>query len=135
MSLSKSFYQSPAPTTQKKAGHFGQITKTLPDTATPSICGIPDPESEKTFLDSKLNWDALRNNNHQYLWRLYKDTVSLRRSVIFNRRLSGVWYNDEYQWITLEHACKKQSHFGIIVSFLSREQNIVIKGTLADIGK
>ncbi|MBU1517708.1 MAG: malto-oligosyltrehalose trehalohydrolase [Planctomycetes bacterium] len=85
---------------------------------------IPDPESEKTFLDSKLNWNALRNDNHHHLWRLYKDVISLRRSIILNSRLSGIWYNDESQWIALEYTYKKQSRFGIIVSFFDREQNI-----------
>ncbi|MFH1201523.1 MAG: hypothetical protein V1674_01375 [Candidatus Omnitrophota bacterium] len=85
---------------------------------------IPDPESEKTFLDSRLNWEALRNNNHHHLWRLYKDVISLRRSIILNSRLSGIWYNNENQWIALEYTGKKQSRFGIIVSFLDRKQSI-----------
>lgn len=83
---------------------------------------IPDPQSEKIFLDSRLNWNFLRNNNH--LWRLYKDVISLRKSVILNSRLSGIRYNNENKWIALEYTGRKRSRFGIIVSFLDREQNI-----------
>ncbi len=90
----------------------------------------PDPESEKTFLASRLNWDALRNRKHHHLWCLYKDLTGLRRSIVSNGRLSGIRYNDKGRWIALEYTGNRQSRFGIIVSFLDQEQNIAAPFTM-----
>ena len=42
---------------------------------------IPDPQSEATFLGSKLNWDLQTVGNHRILWHFYQELLRIRRSV------------------------------------------------------
>ncbi len=85
----------------------------------------PDPESEKTFLDSKLNWDAKGKSENRYLWRLYKDLIALKKKTLWGARLSMVWVDEQNRWLAFEYIGRKQVRCGIVVSFLDREQNIV----------
>jgi maltooligosyltrehalose trehalohydrolase len=41
----------------------------------------PDPHDEETFTRSKLNWEALGRDEHQSLWRLYKQLLAFRRDI------------------------------------------------------
>jgi maltooligosyltrehalose trehalohydrolase len=40
---------------------------------------IPDPQAEKTFLDSKLRWDEREHMPHRGLLDLHRDLLRLRR--------------------------------------------------------
>jgi maltooligosyltrehalose trehalohydrolase len=42
---------------------------------------VPDPQSEQTFLRSKLNWDLQAGGRHQILHRFYRELLRLRRDV------------------------------------------------------
>jgi maltooligosyltrehalose trehalohydrolase len=42
---------------------------------------IPDPQSEATFLDSKLNWDLRTVGHHRILWDFYQELLRIRRTV------------------------------------------------------
>ena len=42
---------------------------------------IPDPQSEQTFLDSKVNWHLHNQGSHHILWKFYKELLLLRRDV------------------------------------------------------
>src|SRR6202167_1790929 len=42
---------------------------------------IPDPQSEATFLDSKLNWDLQTVGHHRILWHFYQELLRIRRTV------------------------------------------------------
>jgi maltooligosyltrehalose trehalohydrolase len=42
---------------------------------------IPDPQSEATFLDSKLHWDLQTVGNHRILWHFYQELLRIRRTV------------------------------------------------------
>jgi len=46
---------------------------------------IPDPNSEQTFLRSKLNWDSLRAESHAQWLQLYRELLALRQRVIVPR--------------------------------------------------
>jgi maltooligosyltrehalose trehalohydrolase len=41
----------------------------------------PDPHDEETFTRSKLNWESLGRDEHQSLWRLYKQLLAFRRNI------------------------------------------------------
>ena len=47
----------------------------------------PDPHDEETFRRSKLNWSLLENEDHQSMWRLYRELLALRRGTPALRRL------------------------------------------------
>src|SRR6185369_10488894 len=40
----------------------------------------PDPQDEKTFLGSKLDWDKLNNQKHQAILEWYKQLIHLRKT-------------------------------------------------------
>ena len=42
---------------------------------------IPDPQSEATFLGSKLHWDLQTVGNHRILWHFYQELLRIRRTV------------------------------------------------------
>ena len=45
---------------------------------------FPDPQDEKTFLNSKLNWDFRQNKQKRILFEYYKTLISLRKSGTFS---------------------------------------------------
>jgi maltooligosyltrehalose trehalohydrolase len=44
-----------------------------------SAAGIPDPQSESTWSDSRLRWDELEREPHAGMLRLYRRLLALRR--------------------------------------------------------
>jgi maltooligosyltrehalose trehalohydrolase len=42
---------------------------------------IPDPQSEVTFLSSKLNWDLQSAGHHRILWHFYQELLRLRHTL------------------------------------------------------
>ena len=42
---------------------------------------FPDPQSEATFLDCKLNWDLQTGGHHRILWHFYQELLRLRREL------------------------------------------------------
>lgn len=43
---------------------------------------IPDPSLEKTFLDSKLNWEDLKDDAHRQMFNFYKEMLLIRKEKI-----------------------------------------------------
>ena len=42
---------------------------------------VPDPQSEATFLRSKLNWERRASGQHRILWLFYQELLRLRRDI------------------------------------------------------
>ena len=42
---------------------------------------LPDPQSEKTFLDSKLDWESRTVGEHRVLLAFYRELLRLRREI------------------------------------------------------
>lgn len=40
---------------------------------------VPDPQSEKTFLDSKLDWKCLNNRAHTTMFQYYRRLIAVRK--------------------------------------------------------
>ncbi len=40
----------------------------------------PDPQSEETFMASKLNWDFRKNSEHEAMWNYYKKLIEIRKT-------------------------------------------------------
>jgi maltooligosyltrehalose trehalohydrolase len=49
---------------------------------------IPDPQSETTFLASKLHWELRTQHSHHVLWDFYKELIRLRRAIPALARLA-----------------------------------------------
>ena len=46
-----------------------------------TVARIPDPQAERTFIASKLNWDEILEGMHHVTHTLYKEALRLRREV------------------------------------------------------
>ncbi len=60
----------------------------------------PDPQDEKTFLDSKLNWDLCSTGQHAQMLALYQELFRLRRTlpplrVLDKDRVQADTWNDD----------------------------------------
>ncbi len=42
---------------------------------------VPDPQSEQTFLRSKLDWQRQTQGSHAVLWRFYQKLIQVRRRI------------------------------------------------------
>ncbi len=42
----------------------------------------PDPQSQETFEQCKLNWQLKRQGKHQVLWEFYQTLIQLRRNIL-----------------------------------------------------
>jgi len=82
---------------------------------------IPAPESEKTFFDSRLTWKD-REGTHAEIWHLYQTLMTLRKERLGRSRLSGVYFDEEKQWLAFEY----DEGMKVLVSFLDRPQEIVL---------
>ena len=67
---------------------------------------IPDPQSEETFIRSRLNWSELRDEPHASLLQWHKDLIALRRSrsELSDGNLNAVQvrFDEQAQWLVLE---------------------------------
>jgi len=72
----------------------------------------PDPQSEETFQQSKLQWDLLEKEPHQTMLRYYKALLALRKSNPAlkdpNRAHLAVAVNKAQQWLMLIRKNKDQ---------------------------
>lgn len=67
---------------------------------------IPDPHSEKTFLDSKPDWEKINSNNHKALFDFYKDLIKKRKTITaltdFDKRDIQTESYDEIRVVTMD---------------------------------
>ncbi|CAA9319024.1 MAG: GH13_10 / GH13 / GH13_9 / GH13_36 / GH13_11 [uncultured Frankineae bacterium] len=66
---------------------------------------VPDPQSEQTFLDSKLDWSELDQPRHAELRDWTRALIALRRSRLElsdgRRELVDVSYDEQAQWMVV----------------------------------
>jgi maltooligosyltrehalose trehalohydrolase len=69
---------------------------------------IPDPQDERTFLQSKLNWAELTEEPHASLLQWHKDLIKLRheRSELSDGNLNAieVRFDEQTQWLVMERS-------------------------------
>lgn len=106
---------------------------------------IPDPSLEKTFLDSKLNWDDLKGENHKQMFEFYKKLLSIRKEKIVQiinkvTKRSFEIYNDKaflakWQIVQSKKTLCVLANFGDtpieINSFINEEEIIAVSKNLA----
>jgi maltooligosyltrehalose trehalohydrolase len=68
----------------------------------------PDPQDERTFLTSKIDWSLLDREPHQETLRLYRDLIALRKSHPALRSdkkdLTRVRSSEAPRWLVIERA-------------------------------
>ncbi len=94
---------------------------------------IPDPQSEATFVNSRLDRAKLEDPRHEAVWALYRDLIALRREAGSGRVPSGrveaarwsetdVAYRDDV--ITLARRTASGARMVAVFNCSDREQDI-----------
>lgn len=78
----------------------------------------PDPQSEKTFEQSKLQWHLLEEPAHQTLFRFYQQLISLRKRLpalrFLKRKNVKVIVLEEQETLLLERRHNQQRLVGVM---------------------
>ncbi len=116
-----------------KEGRLKEFSHFLPPTLdTPNLfhSKIPDVTSEKVFIDSKLNWDCIKNLKNNKILNFYKKMLEIRKKhiiplipeiehsktkykIINDNAFWVKWKikNGEYLWLTANLANRKVNWF------------------------
>jgi len=93
----------------------------------------PDPQDEKTFTDSKLNWDLRTTGEHQKMLALYQKLLGLRRSLSplkvldKSRARAQTWHEDTMLTV---HRWYRGREVLFIGNFQNRKQSWEIRRTM-----
>ena len=90
---------------------------------------IPDPDAEKTFLNSKLTWAYKKSGEAQSLWRLYRDLIVLGKKLLSAGQKPSVRLNEREQWFSLEYPRSRHSVFSVFFSFCDHDRNLPVRFT------
>ncbi|WMJ74210.1 malto-oligosyltrehalose trehalohydrolase [Cytophagaceae bacterium ABcell3] len=87
----------------------------------------PDPQDEKTFETSKLQWELLDKHAHKTLFRYYQTLIALRKKQPalknLNRKNVEVYPDEEKQSLIL-HRWHENQHIVCVMNFSKQAQNI-----------
>jgi len=89
----------------------------------------PDPQSEETFLQSKLQWKLLKKEPHQTMLRYYKALITLRKTnpvlSSLNRKNLDVRIEEQQQVLML-HRWMDDQHLLCMMNFSEVPQTILV---------
>lgn len=89
----------------------------------------PDPVSEKTFDESKLQWELINQEPHQTMLKFYKTLIVLRRQQSalshLNRNQLKAEANEENQTLTL-HRWYESEHIYCFMNFSKLQQQLTL---------
>ncbi|AHM60339.1 malto-oligosyltrehalose trehalohydrolase [Flammeovirgaceae bacterium 311] len=89
----------------------------------------PDPQSEKTFQQSKLQWQLLKQEPHQTMLRWYQALIKLRKDQPalrhLNRNHVTVKHNPKNGTLVLERRHEGQ-HVICLMNFSQKQQSIML---------
>jgi maltooligosyltrehalose trehalohydrolase len=88
----------------------------------------PDPQSEETFLKSRIKWEKRNSGNHRVLLNFYKSLIRLRReipalSALDRERLDAYGFGEDR--ILLISRWKEESHVFIMSNFNRDDRRII----------
>ncbi len=93
-----------------------------------TIGGFSDPQSEITFVRSKLNWECLSKQPHAGMLAFYRDLLSLRRAhaALSNcdKTRTRVRFEESQHWLAVERADETGAR-AILLCNLSHEERRV----------
>lgn len=89
----------------------------------------PDPVSEKTFEESKLQWELLKEEPHQKMFSFYKSLILLRKQQPalsnLNRNQVDVEVNEQKQTLSL-HRWHENEHIYYLMNFSKEQQQLIL---------
>jgi maltooligosyltrehalose trehalohydrolase len=93
-----------------------------------TIGGFSDPQSEITFVRSKLNWDSLSKQPHAGMLAFYRDLLALRRAHAplsnCDKTRTRVRFDEQRRWLAVERGDDSGAR-SILVCNLSPEAQAV----------
>ncbi len=100
-----------------------------------AIGEAPDPQSEATFNQSKLQWDLISQKPHQLLFRYYQTLIALRREQAalrhLNRQHLDVACNEEIKTLLL-HRWHENQHVLCLLNFSTTLQPVTLPTYVAN---
>jgi len=89
----------------------------------------PDPQSETTFINSKLQWERLQEDNHHALFRYYQALIALRKNHpalrSLDRHALEVFYEEEGNLLIL-HRWHHSDHAWCVMNFSKTGQHVTL---------
>src|ERR1051325_10995893 len=71
-----------------------------------TLGGFADPQSERTFARSKLDWESLTKSPHAEMLAFYRDLLALRRTTPAlsncDKTRTRVRFEEERRWLAVE---------------------------------
>jgi maltooligosyltrehalose trehalohydrolase len=96
----------------------------------------PDPQSETTFEQSKLNWESLDKGQHKTMLHYYKTLIALRKKLpalhSLNRKNLTVEFNEQQQTLQL-HRWKGVQHVFCYMNFSKEQQPLALPAEHGDL--
>jgi maltooligosyltrehalose trehalohydrolase len=96
----------------------------------------PDPQSETTFEQSKLNWESLDKGQHKTMLHYYKTLIALRKKLpalhSLNRKNLTVEFNEQQQTLQL-HRWEREQHVFCFMNFSEEQQPLALPAEHGDL--
>lgn len=93
---------------------------------------VPDPQSEHTFEQAKIQWELLDQPGHRTLFQYYQTLLKLRRQLAplshLNRQQTAVQVDEEAKTLLL-HRWHNEAHVLCIMNFSQQPQAVTITVT------
>jgi maltooligosyltrehalose trehalohydrolase len=89
----------------------------------------PDPVLEETFMNSKLQWELLRQEPHRTMHQFYKALIALRKQESalshLDRNRLEVKVNGQEQTLLL-HRWHESEHINCLMNFSKQQQSVIL---------
>ncbi len=86
-----------------------------------TLGGFADPQSEKTFTRSKLDWDSLTKSPHAETLRFYRDILALRREHAplsnCDKTRTRVRFDEARRWLSVERGDESGARAVLLCNF------------------
>jgi maltooligosyltrehalose trehalohydrolase len=93
-----------------------------------TIGGFSDPQSEITFVRSKLNWELLEKPPHARMLDFYRDLLALRRAHTplsnCDKTRTRVRFDEERRWLTVERGDSSGERAILLCNLSSKAQSV-----------
>ncbi|HEX7318708.1 MAG TPA: malto-oligosyltrehalose trehalohydrolase [Pyrinomonadaceae bacterium] len=93
-----------------------------------TIGGFSDPQSEITFVRSKLNWESLEKQPHAGMLAFYRDLLELRRThaALSNcdKTRTRVRFDEERRWLAVERGDETGARAILLCNFSPEAQAV-----------
>jgi maltooligosyltrehalose trehalohydrolase len=93
-----------------------------------TIGGFSDPQSELTFVRSKLDWNLLEKSPHAETLALYRDLLAARRSTPAlsncDKTRTGVAFDEARRWLVIERGDESGARAALLCNLSDAAQTL-----------